>query len=485
MIDGFNDTIIALASAYGVSVRSVIRMSGKNSLKALGQIFEPAPLAESRPYILDGNITIWGEQRKIPSTLYYWSDKRGYTGEKSVEIHTVGSPPIFEALIDAICKTGLVRLATAGEFTLRAFLNGRIDLTQAEAVLGVIDANSNKTLEFALQQLAGGIATPLAKLRETLLNTLTQLEAGFDFADEDIEFISRDEIKQILTNSIADLENLQNQIGLRNVAGERPKVAIIGLPNAGKSSLFNALLNKNCAIVSEQAGTTRDYLEAETNFNNVEIALIDTAGIDDIFNDKNFNVNIKSTDKNNFADNSIDAIAQNFSQKIIELADVIIFCVDSEKLSSGIFVTKNREFDLTDLLDQKIRDRAVIALTKCDLLDDNLREMSTNNLSQKLRNDFTFVSSLSNYGIGNLIDAVVNKLQSNENIAIIGTASRCRESIHAAYNALNNAINIKIQDDSLIAAEIHTAINSLGLIDGTIHAEDILARIFERFCIGK
>jgi tRNA modification GTPase len=460
-------------------------MSGKKSLEVLGRFFEPTPTPKAKPYILDGNLTIWGKQRKIPATLYYWSDKHGYVGEESVEIHTIGSPPVFESFIDAVCSTGLVRLATSGEFTLRAFLNNRIDLTQAEAVLGVIDANSKKSLEFALQQLAGGIATPLANLREALLNALTQLEASFDFADEDIEFISNDEIRQILTNAISELKSLQTRIGLRGVVGERSKVAIVGLPNAGKSSLFNCLLNKNFAIVSEQAGTTRDYLESEINFDNVECNLIDTAGIDDIFNNKNYNDNVMSADKNNFADNSIDSLAQKFSRKIIELSDVIIFCVDSEKLSSEFFVTKNREIDLTDLLDQKIRDRVVIVLTKSDLLDDNLQEELKNNLTQKLENDFIFISSLDNYGIDKLRDAIVNKLQSNESISIIGTASRCRESLYVAYDALNNALNLRIQDDSLIAAEIRAAINALGLIDGTVHTEDILTRIFERFCIGK
>ncbi|MDR2643144.1 MAG: 50S ribosome-binding GTPase [Planctomycetaceae bacterium] len=463
---GFNDTIIARASAYGSSVRSIIRLSGTNSLAVLRQFFEPFPLFELRPYILDGNLIIWDKQRKIPTTLYYWSKGHGYTGEESVEVHTIGSPPVFEAFIDAACKTGLVRLANSGEFTLRAFLNGRIDLTQAEAVLGVIDANSKRSLVFALQQLAGGVAVPLGKIRESLFNVLVQLEAGFDFADEDIEFISNHEVRQIISNAIAEIELLRNRIGLRGVSGERPKVVLAGLPNAGKSSLFNCLLNKNFAIVSAQAGTTRDYLEAEINFGGIECLLIDTAGITD-----NFNLVDKPND--NDTNKIIDVLAQNYSRKLIEVADVIIFCADSGMPELNDNFMNNPNYNFSDLLGGGISERLIVVRTKCDLLD------------EELRGDFVFVSSLSGYGVDDLIARVAEMLQADKDNAIIGTASRCREAIHVAGDALNRAINLQIQDDSLIAAEIRTAVNSLGLIDGTVHTDDILDRIFERFCIGK
>ncbi|MDR1477801.1 MAG: tRNA modification GTPase [Planctomycetaceae bacterium] len=492
-MDGFNETIIACGSAYGASVRSVIRLSGKNSLAVLRRFFEPVALPNSQPYILDGNLTIWGERRKIPSTLYYWSDGHGYTGEESVELHTVGSPPVIEALIDVVCASGLVRLAKCGEFTLRAFLNGRIDLTQAEAVLGVIDAESKQSLESALQQLAGGVTIPLAGIREMLFNTLVQLEAGFDFSDEDIEFISNGEVRQIMSNAMVEIERLRRQIGAREVAGERPKVVLAGLPNAGKSSLFNRLLNKNFAIVSDQAGTTRDYLEANITFDGIECQLIDTAGIAD-------NCNNNSSPQN--TGEVVETLAQNHSHKMINLADVIIFCVDSDKPDLN-----NIEFDL---FDEEVRECLIVVFTKYDLLKDALslsqlrtcqnknKNINSNITSNKLAQfnesqngfdicrDFVFVSSKSGYGVDDLCSKVGLKLQTyNGNNTIISTASRCREAIHAAYNALNRAINLQIQDDSLIAAEIRATINSLGLIDGTIHTEDILDRIFERFCIGK
>jgi tRNA modification GTPase len=457
-----NETIIARASASGGSVRSVIRISGEDSLNVLGNFFEPKPVASFEPYILDGNLTIWGERRKIPATLYYWSDGHGYTGEESVELHTIGSPPVIEALIEAVCSTGIVRLAKAGEFTLRAFLNGRIDLTQAEAVLGVIDADSKRSLEFALQQLAGGVAIPLAGIREMLFNALVQLEAGFDFSDEDITFISSGEVRRIMLSAMEEIGRLRSRIGLRGVAGERPKVVLAGLPNAGKSSLFNRLLNKNSAIVSDQAGTTRDYLEANINFGGVECVLIDTAGIADNFCNE---TNTKDVGK------IVDVIAQNYSRKMIDLADVIIFCVDAGKPELKDIESNNFEIDL---FGEDVADRLVLVLTKCDLFD----EISASG-------KFLYVSSKSGYGIDNLCVNIAAKLQDVGNNNPIGTATRCREAIHSAYNALNRAINIQIQDDSLVAAEIRTAINSLGLIDGTIHTEDILDRIFERFCIGK
>jgi tRNA modification GTPase len=379
-----------------------------------------------------------------------------------VELHTVGSPPVIEALIDAVCSTGLVRLAKSGEFTLRAFLNGRIDLTQAEAVLGVIDADSKQSLEFALQQLAGGVTVPLAGIREMLFNALVQLEAGFDFSDEDITFISSEEVRRIMLSAIDEIKKLRRRIGLRGVAGERPKVVLAGLPNAGKSSLFNRLLNKNSAIVSDQAGTTRDYLEANINFGGVESLLIDTAGIAD-----NFCEDANTKDAGEVVEN----LAQNYSRKMIDLADVIILCVDSGKVElSEVELNKFK----SDFLGEYDEDHLVVVFTKSDLL----AEISASG-------NCLFVSSKSGYGIENLCVEVAAKLQANDGNNSISTASRCNEAIHAAYNALNRAINIQIQDESLVAAEIHAAINSLGLIDGTVHTEDILDRIFERFCIGK
>ncbi|MDR2345538.1 MAG: tRNA modification GTPase [Planctomycetaceae bacterium] len=489
--NGFNDTIIARTSAHGVSVRAIIRMSGKNSLTVLQQFFDPPPTTQLQPYILDGNLTIWGPQRKIPSTLYYWSNGHGYTGEESVEIHTIGSPPIVDSFIDTVCADGLVRLANRGEFTLRAFLNGRIDLTQAEATLGIIDAESKKSLEFSLQQLAGGIAAPITEIRETLLNALVQIEAGLDFTDEDIEFISNADLRQIVANAIISVEHLRNRLESRGITGKRSKVIIAGLSNAGKSSLFNCLLNRNCAIVSDQIGTTRDYLEAEINLDGIECSIIDTAGIID-----NFNNNCSSTDINTVTNNTVDMIAQNYSQKMIELADIIIFCVDSStinsnKINAGINVTNNTnnlneyQFNLLNSFNSDIKNRIIVTWTKCDLLNNIINGDWSKNLSSGFGGDFVFVSSVSGYGIDNLKNRIKSKLQSGKDNAIISTTIRCREAIHKAHNALNNVMNLKIQDDSLTAAEIRTAINSLGLIDGTIHTEDILDRIFEQFCIGK
>ncbi|MDR2168923.1 MAG: 50S ribosome-binding GTPase [Planctomycetaceae bacterium] len=481
------DTIVARASASGSSFRSIIRMSGNNSLLALREIFEPIPFSSNSPYILDGDLILWGERRKIPSTLYYWSSGRGYTGEESVEVHTIGSPPVYESFIEFVCGSGLVRLARPGEFTMRAFLNGRIDLTQAEAVLGVIDAGSKASLQFALQQLAGGVAAPLAELRENLLDVLVQLEAGFDFVDEDIEFISGGEIRRAVAAAMEEISRLRGRLGLRAIEGERPKITLAGAPNAGKSSLFNYLSRKNMAIVSDQAGTTRDYLEAEINFGGVECILIDTAGITNNFcNDNNNFCNNNNSVVNNNSGDNIDEFAQDYSRKMIELSDVIILCI-----ASDIFVTNNPISDnlvsdnlasriSVELFGCDISDRLAVVCTKCDLLEVGLLA----ELRRAFGGNIIFVSLVEEYGVDDLRNKIAAKL-STANNTIISTASRCREAINCAYNSLNNVINLQIQDEALIAAEIRAAINSLGLIDGTIHTEDILDRIFERFCIGK
>ncbi|MDR1924143.1 MAG: 50S ribosome-binding GTPase [Planctomycetaceae bacterium] len=539
MQTGFNETIIALASARGSSARSVVRISGKNSLRVLCGLFEPLMDGDSdrdsdsdvevceavnfvrsvmlsgnadllsggqidnlnfklpSSCICDGNLIFWGDQRKIPAAIYYWSEGHGYTGEESVEVHTLGSMPIVEAFIDFVCATGLVRLANAGEFTLRAFLNGRIDLTQAEAVLGVIDAGSKKSLENALQQLAGGIAIPIANLRTNLFDTLVQLEAGFDFADEDIEFISINNVQKIVADSITQIKQLQQKIDSRGLTDELPKVILTGLPNAGKSSLFNQILKKNIAIVSDVAGTTRDYMEAEIQFNGIKITLIDSAGIDQ-----------KNKHENDPTKDPINDIAQNNSRRIIDFADVIIYCIESDKfdklyqnfnqknLNQQTTNQHNTNLDseqierfvsdqlLFELLGSDFRERLIIVVTKKDLGVELAADVLVE-LESLLGCGLILVSSITGEGIDQLCQTTANYIKQKHNTNQISTTTRCRNAIQAASDALKRITEMTIQDESLIASEMRLAINSLGLVDGTVHTEDILDKIFERFCIGK
>ena len=282
-----DDTIAAIASASGGAARGVIRISGSRAAEVLESVFQPdhagALAATMAPRRIAGTLRAASPFRAaltIPADLYFWPGKRSYTREPMAELHTFGSPPLLAAALRAVCGAG-ARLAEPGEFTLRAFLAGRVDLTEAEAVLGVIDAAGPTDLATALQQLAGGLARPLGVVREQLLDLLAHLEAGLDFVEEDIEFISRSELEGRLAQIVGQVDDIARQMAVRGVAVDLPRVVFYGYPNVGKSSLFNALLGTHGALVSELAGTTRDYVTATLDLGGCRCELVDTAGVEE------------------------------------------------------------------------------------------------------------------------------------------------------------------------------------------------------------
>ena len=216
--------------------------------------------------------------RDLPATLYLWPGSSSYTREPAAELHTLGSPPLLAAMVGQLGCHG-ARPAEPGEFTLRAFLAGRIDLTQAEAVLGIIDARGRRDLDVALEQMAGGLARPVAALRHSLLDILARLEAGLDFVEDDIEFITTAEIEAELNQITAQVNALTAQLGTRSRLDEAVRAVLVGPPNVGKSSLFNALTQSG-ALVSNTPGTTRDYLTARLDLAGIACELIDTAGVE-------------------------------------------------------------------------------------------------------------------------------------------------------------------------------------------------------------
>ena len=246
--------------------------------------------------------------------VYVWPGVRSYTRQPSAEIHMLGSPPLLDAALGLLCRGG-ARLAEPGEFTLRAFLAGRLDLTQAEAVLGVIDARNERELDVALAQMAGGLAAPLQALRESLLDLLSQLEAALDFADEDLEFIPRVAVQRRLAEAAEQVQQLRDQLQGRSTANEVPRVVLLGWPNVGKSSLFNALAGNAAAIVSPAPGTTRDYLTRNIRSEGCEIVLVDTAGY-------------QTADA---ARAEVEAAAQRMMEQQAKQADLILLCLDSTR----------------------------------------------------------------------------------------------------------------------------------------------------------
>lgn len=280
----WEDVIAAVATPPGPAERSVIRLSGQDVVGVLrpsfsGESADASWTGTRLAFRNPGRFQIAGWRVPVPVDLWFWPTTRSYTGQPSAELHFIGSPPIVDAILEQLYRQG-ARPARAGEFTLRAFLAGRVDLVQAEAVLGVIDAADHEQLQTALNQLAGGLSRQIAEIRELLLVDLADLEAGLDFVEEDIEFVQREQMLRRIDQALAFARKLWQQCEDRMVSGTRPRVVLAGLPNAGKSTLFNRLIGEQRAIVSDQAGTTRDYLSVELHWNGQAIELIDTAGVD-------------------------------------------------------------------------------------------------------------------------------------------------------------------------------------------------------------
>jgi len=279
MLPDPHDTIVALSSAPGPGARAVVRLSGHGAMAVARRVFSCAgPVEAGKQQLLEGEVQLPGVAARLPACLYCWAAPRSYTGQDVVELHTLSSPPLVELLVSACLNAG-ARAAQPGEFTMRAFLAGKLDLTRAEAILGVIEAGSRDELKQALAQLAGGMARPLHELREDLLNLLADVEAALDFGDEDLQFVEQTELLRRLTRGLALVTLLRRQLDQRSISGLTFRVVLAGRPNAGKSSLFNALAGSAAALVSAEPGTTRDYLVHMLDLAGVGVELIDTAGL--------------------------------------------------------------------------------------------------------------------------------------------------------------------------------------------------------------
>lgn len=449
--------------------------------------FSSAQNGEQGARIISGRIHPWSapwNRVSVPCEIYYWS-RGGFTGEPALELHLPGSQPILDAVIRQITRSGLARLADRGEFTLRAFLGGRIDLTQAEAILGVIDSEDEKDLSSALSQLAGGLAKPLEILRESLMATAADLEAGLDFTEEDIEFISRDQLRQQLNSALEQIRQIEDKMNRRDGIGQEPEVILWGIPNSGKSSLFNAVIQKCSgserqeALVSSVAGTTRDYLEFPVRFNGLRWKLIDTAGITDEISDEVFD---EITGSETFAGSGPEEKSMAATRTILNRARIILLCVDINRLNNGFPGTQEKT-----VLENRA-DKTLCLLTKTDLLEsEKISEILT---QEKIQSRNWIMTSTKNHlGMESILAAVAQRLTEDhgQGEVVPATATRCRDSLHQAALALQTALDLTLvtQDDVIIAAELRTALDQLGLITGAVHTDDLLDRIFSRFCIGK
>lgn len=495
-----NDTIAALASAPGPAARGIIRIAGDNVRDVVEAGFETSPdaapqtkscsikpqsskpddrVAGSRdssttsqtlrgPRRFPGRWQLADESIRIPCDLLIWPGRRSYTGQPTAELHLPGSPPLLERVLEDLFRRG-VRPARPGEFTLRAFLAGKIDLLQAEAVLGVIDAHSDAELRVALQQLAGGISARLARLRTDLLELLADLEAGLDFVEEDIEFVTRGEILSRIAAARHFVETLQLQAESRMTSSALPKVVLAGLPNAGKSSLFNALAGRPAALVSPREGTTRDYLQETLDGDGVRFELIDTAGWE------------ASTD-------GISGAAQLHRADQFERAALIVWCSASDDDRA------RRQAD-EDALSRAVGP-VLRVWTKCDLphLPPDIAVHNIDPPYQGVRAhclEEIMISVHAGIGLDDLRDEIIRRLSapSSRSASWLGmTAARCRETLQHAAAALaraEEAAGLSAVGDELLAIDLRDALDHLGQIVGAVYTDDLLDRVFSKFCIGK
>jgi tRNA modification GTPase len=447
-----NDTIAAIASPPGPAERGIVRLSGPAAWRiALSDFIadEVKPPPE-RPELRAGRIQVDGLRCRLPVSLALWPAPRTYTGQQLVEIHLVGSSPLLGAVL-AHCLGRGARLAEPGEFTLRAFLSGRIDLTRAEAVLGVIDAQNPHQLHAALAQLAGGLSAPVIELRDHLLDAVAHLEANLDFTEEpDVDPVGRAELAERLRGYTGQLIAFAAQLDDRERGDHHPRVVLTGAPNAGKSKLFNALVGRDEAIVSPQAGTTRDYLTARCVCDGLTIELVDTAG----------------------AEISTDAIthqAQSHRTDQLAIADLIVTCVPCDQTD--------------DLANTLAGDRRhLVVTTKFDLSPPSPPP-------NRSRADAIRTSALERLGLEELERVIASRLRGQDGSAHLplGTAARCRGSVLSAEAAIRSAIDTLELGlgEELVAADLRLAMDELGRVVGSVVTDDILDRIFSRFCIGK
>ncbi len=459
-----NDTIIALATSSGMGAVAVIRLSGKESINIVNRFFRSKYKSKDLNAVKSHTIhlgNIVEKERLIDEVLVsVFRDPNSYTGENVIEISCHGSVYIQQEILQLFLKNN-VRHADAGEFTLRAFVNGKMDLSQAEAVADLIASDSKASHQIAMQQMRGGFSNEIALLREQLLNFASLIELELDFSEEDVEFADRKQFQELIHQIRKVLKNLIDSFAVGNVLKNGIPVAIVGEPNVGKSTLLNALLNEEKAIVSHIPGTTRDAIEDELIIEGVAYRFIDTAGIRE-------------------TDDHIESIGIKKTFENIEKAQLVLHLIESPS-ASGVF-PKGEEIKL---LKSKYPNKKVLTIVnKVDLLSEEEISILKSNYSNLL-----FLSAKNKTGIDNLIESLTNLANTGilSNNQTIVSNSRHFESLNNALKSLNEVqkgIDDNISSD-LFAIDIREALFHLGLITGEITTDDLLGNIFANFCIGK
>ncbi|SDR71925.1 tRNA uridine-5-carboxymethylaminomethyl(34) synthesis GTPase MnmE [Gramella sp. MAR_2010_147] len=471
-----NDTIVALATPSGAGAIAIIRVSGPDALNIVSPLFRAKSkkeLAVQPTHTLHLGNMMDGVRTIDEILASVFRAPKSYTGEETVELSCHGSPYIQQEIIQLLIRKGC-RSAEAGEFTLRAFLNAKMDLSQAEAVADLINSENAASHQMAMQQMRGGFSNEIQKLREELLNFASLIELELDFAEEDVEFANRDQFRDLVSRIQTVLKRLIDSFATGNVLKNGIPVAIVGEPNVGKSTLLNALLNEERAIVSEIAGTTRDTIEDEMSIGGVGFRFIDTAGIRET-KDVVESIGIKKT---------FEKISQ--AQVVVYLVDSSQIAVNRERLQEvriEIEKIKNKFPQKPLLIIANKTDR--LAEEEIEILKEKLEDIS----SHAKRAEFLLLSAKTNLGVEELKERLLQFVNTGalRNSDTIVTNSRHYAALLKALEEINkveDGLNAELSGD-LLAIDIRQALHHFGEITGEITNDDLLGNIFANFCIGK
>ena len=465
-----HETIVALASPSGAGAIAVIRISGTDAITIAASVFQSVSgkdIEKQKTHTLHlGHIV---EENKVIDQvlLSIFKGTNSYTGENTIEISCHGSTYIQQQIIQLLLRKGC-RMANAGEFTLRSFLNGKMDLSQAEAVADLISSDNEASHQIAMQQMRGGFSNEIAKLREELLNFASLIELELDFAEEDVAFADRTQFNDLLNRIEFVLKRLIDSFAVGNVIKNGIPVAIVGEPNVGKSTLLNALLNEERAIVSEIAGTTRDTIEDELVIGGIGFRFIDTAGIRET------------------AD-VVESIGIRKTFEKIEQAQVVLFIIDSLQL---IIDNENKvKIEIEKIKNQFPQKPLIVVINKIDSLNPTQKELLSTKLSIINYPLLIELSAKQKQGVDELKNKLLSfvntgALRNNETIV---TNTRHYDSLLKALDEIQKVkygIQTNLPSD-LMAIDIREALYHFGTITGQVTNDELLGNIFANFCIGK
>jgi len=456
-LTGWDDTIIALATPPGIGAIGVIRLSGNNAVEIVNDLFPSKDLVQQASHTIHVGVIKDKEVAIDEVVISIYKDPKSYTGEDVIEISGHGSPFVLQQIINACIQRG-ARLAKPGEFTQRAFLKGKLDLAQAEAVADLIASNTAAAQKAALHNIRGGFSSKLKELREQLIRFSALIELELDFSQEDVEFADRKQFHQLINELNQLTYRLINSFRLGNVIKNGVSVAIVGKPNAGKSTLLNALLEEDRAIVSDIPGTTRDTIEETINIDGILFRLIDTAGIRQHTND------------------IIESMGVEKSLDKMKTADLVLylFDVDDEVKDVNNLYAELKKRELNFLL----------VANKTDRYDESVARAKFSSLDNIL-----FISAREHKHLEVLKERMVDKVMSGQVQAedtIVTNARHYHALIEVAKSLadIKKGLGEKLAGD-LLALDIRRGLHYLGEITGQITNEDQLDYIFSKFCIGK